>query len=112
MKNDEIKHINLFIVENKNMQKVKFGFIYFFMIIYLIDFKKLLWYYFDIIILMATEAMMKEKFYITTPIYYPSNKLTLGNAYTNVICDAIARFNRKQGKDVFIWQGLMNMDKR
>ena len=54
---------------------------------------------------MATEAMMKEKFYITTPIYYPSNKLTLGNAYTNVICDAIARFNRKQGKDVFYLTG-------
>ena len=46
-----------------------------------------------------------EKFYITTPIYYPSNKLTLGNCYTTVICDAVARFNRKQGKDVFFLTG-------
>lgn len=46
-----------------------------------------------------------EKFYITTPIYYPSNKLHLGNCYTNVICDAIARFARKQGKDVFYLTG-------
>ncbi len=48
---------------------------------------------------------MKEKFYITTPIYYPSNKLTIGNAYTNIICDAIARWNRAQGKDVFYLTG-------
>lgn len=47
----------------------------------------------------------KEKFYITTPIYYPSNKLTLGNSYTTIVCDAIARFNRKQGKDVFYLTG-------
>lgn len=48
---------------------------------------------------------MKEKFYITTPIYYPSNKFTLGNSYTTVVCDAIARFNRKLGKDVFYLTG-------
>ena len=47
----------------------------------------------------------KNTFYITTPIYYPSNKLTLGNCYTTVICDAVARFNRKQGKDVFFLTG-------
>lgn len=51
------------------------------------------------------ESKMKNTFYITTPIYYPSNKLTLGNCYTTVICDAIARFNRKQGKDVFFLTG-------
>ena len=44
---------------------------------------------------------MNEKFYITSPIYYPSNKFTLGNAYTTIICDAFARFNKKLGKDVF-----------
>lgn len=49
--------------------------------------------------------MEKEKFYITTPIYYPSRKLTIGNAYTTIICDAIARFNRFQGKDVFYLTG-------
>ncbi len=48
---------------------------------------------------------MKEKFYITTPIYYPSSKLTLGNCYTTIICDAIARFNRYLGKDVFYLTG-------
>ncbi len=48
---------------------------------------------------------MNDKFYITTPIYYPSNKFTLGNCYTTVICDAIARFNRFQGKDVFFLTG-------
>ncbi len=46
-----------------------------------------------------------EKFYITTPIYYPSSKLTLGNCYTTVVCDAIARFNRMLGKDVFYLTG-------
>ncbi len=48
---------------------------------------------------------MKEKFYITTPIYYPSNKLTLGNAYTTIAGDVIARFNKKLGKDVFYLTG-------
>ncbi len=44
-------------------------------------------------------------FYITTPIYYPSNKLTLGNCYTTVLCDSLARFNRMMGKDVFYLTG-------
>ncbi len=48
---------------------------------------------------------MKEKFYITTPIYYPSQKFTLGNCYTTVICDALARFNKMQNKDVFFLTG-------
>lgn len=48
---------------------------------------------------------MKETFYITTPIYYPSNKFTLGNCYTTVICDAVARFNRNMGKDVMFLTG-------
>ncbi len=46
-----------------------------------------------------------KKFYITTPIYYPSNKLTLGNCYTTVICDAIARFHRNLGEDVYFTTG-------
>ena len=49
--------------------------------------------------------MEKEKFYITTPIFYPSNKLTLGNCYTTIICDTIARFNKMLGKDVFYLTG-------
>lgn len=48
---------------------------------------------------------MSEKFYITTPIYYPSNKLTLGNCYTTVLCDAIARFHRNLGDEVFFLTG-------
>lgn len=48
---------------------------------------------------------MTEKFYITTPIYYPSRKFTLGNCYTTVICDAVARFNKLLGKDVFFMTG-------
>ena len=48
---------------------------------------------------------MKDTFYITTPIYYPSNKLTLGNCYTTVVCDGLARFNRMLGKDVFYLTG-------
>ena len=48
---------------------------------------------------------MSEKYYITTPIYYPSGKWHLGTCYTTVICDAIARFKRMQGKDVFYLTG-------
>lgn len=51
------------------------------------------------------KIYMNNKFYITTPIYYPSNKFTLGNCYTTVICDAIARHNRALGKDVFFLTG-------
>ena len=39
----------------------------------------------------------QKKFYITTPIYYPSDKLHIGHSYTTVACDALARFKRKQG---------------
>lgn len=49
--------------------------------------------------------MEKERFYITTPIYYPSRKFTLGNCYTTVICDAVSRFNKMLGKDVFFMTG-------
>lgn len=49
--------------------------------------------------------MEKNTFYITTPIYYPSNRFTLGNAYTTVVADALARFNKQLGKDVFFMTG-------
>lgn len=48
---------------------------------------------------------MSEKYYITTPIYYPSGKWHIGTCYTTVICDAIARFKRMQGFDVFYLTG-------
>ena len=47
----------------------------------------------------------KDTFYITTPIYYPSDKLHIGHSYTTVACDALARFKRMQGKDVMFLTG-------
>lgn len=47
----------------------------------------------------------EDKFYITTPIYYPSGKWHIGTCYTTVICDAIARYKRMQNKDVFYLTG-------
>ena len=48
---------------------------------------------------------MDKKFYITTPIYYPSDKLHIGHSYTTVACDALARFKRMQGYDVMFLTG-------
>lgn len=47
----------------------------------------------------------KKTFYITTPIYYPSTKLHIGNTYTTVAADAIARFKRLTGYDVMFLTG-------
>ncbi|MBQ9947895.1 MAG: methionine--tRNA ligase [Oscillospiraceae bacterium] len=47
----------------------------------------------------------KEKFYITTPIYYPSGNPHIGHCYTTVACDTIARFKRMQGYDVMFLTG-------
>ncbi len=47
----------------------------------------------------------KKKYYITTPIYYSSGNFHLGHCYTTVICDAIARFKRMDGYDVFYLTG-------
>ena len=49
--------------------------------------------------------MKKETSYITPPIYYPSGRLTIGNSYTTVAADTIARFNRLQGKEVMFLTG-------
>lgn len=49
--------------------------------------------------------MEKKKFYITTPIYYPSGKWHIGHCYTTVECDALARFKRMMGNDVFFLTG-------
>lgn len=48
---------------------------------------------------------MKEKFYITTAIAYTSKKPHIGNSYEVVLTDAIARFKRMQGYDVFFLTG-------
>lgn len=49
--------------------------------------------------------MCKKPYYITTPIYYPSTKLHIGNTYTTVAADAIARFKRLSGYDVMFLTG-------
>ena len=49
--------------------------------------------------------MNKEKFYITTPIYYPSANFHIGHCYTTIIADAIARYKRLTGYDVFYLTG-------
>ena len=49
--------------------------------------------------------MEKKTFYITTPIYYPSDKLHIGHAYCTVATDAIARYKRLRGFDVMFLTG-------
>ena len=48
---------------------------------------------------------MDKKFYITTPIYYPSANFHIGHCYTTIIADAIARFKRLDGYDVYFLTG-------
>ncbi|MFB1051086.1 methionine--tRNA ligase [Paraliobacillus sp. JSM ZJ581] len=50
-------------------------------------------------------AQEKKTFYITTPIYYPSGKLHIGNAYTTIACDVSARYKRLKGYDTFYLTG-------
>lgn len=51
------------------------------------------------------EDNMKKSYYITTPIYYPSDKLHIGHTYTTVAADAMARFKKITGYDVFFLTG-------
>ncbi|MDD5397028.1 MAG: methionine--tRNA ligase [Candidatus Moranbacteria bacterium] len=48
---------------------------------------------------------MKDKFYITTPIYYTNAKPHIGHAYTTIACDVLARWNRLQKKETFFLTG-------
>lgn len=48
---------------------------------------------------------MKPSFYITTPIYYPNDKLHIGHAYTTVAADAMARYKRLRGYQVMFLTG-------
>jgi methionyl-tRNA synthetase len=48
---------------------------------------------------------MKNKFYITTPIYYPSARLHIGHAYSTTLCDVWARYKRMSGHDTFFLTG-------
>ncbi|HAA89744.1 MAG: Methionine--tRNA ligase [Thermoanaerobacterales bacterium 50_218] len=49
--------------------------------------------------------MSAKVFYITTPIYYPSDNLHIGHAYTTVAADCLARYKRMKGYDVFFLTG-------
>lgn len=49
--------------------------------------------------------MSKNSFYITTPIYYPSDNLHIGHAYCTTIADTVARYHRAKGEDVFFLTG-------
>lgn len=53
----------------------------------------------------VTSKKIKENFYITTPIYYPSGRLQLGNTYSTVFVDAMARYHRLMGDDVYFLTG-------
>ena len=46
-----------------------------------------------------------EKFYVTTPIYYVNDRPHIGHAYTTVLADVLARYNRSLGKDTFFLTG-------
>ena len=48
---------------------------------------------------------MKETFYVTTPIYYPSGKFHIGTAYSTVVADALKRYNKLKGKDSYMLTG-------
>lgn len=49
--------------------------------------------------------MEKEKYYLTTPIYYPSDNLHIGHTYSTVAADSIKRYKTLQGYDVFFTTG-------
>lgn len=49
--------------------------------------------------------MSKNSFYITTPIYYPSDNLHIGHAYCTTIADTVARYHRAKGEEVFFLTG-------
>ncbi|MGD9914212.1 MAG: methionine--tRNA ligase [Rhizobiaceae bacterium] len=49
--------------------------------------------------------MSRDKFYLTTPIFYPNGKPHIGHAYTVIASDALSRFQRLDGKDVFFLSG-------
>ena len=48
---------------------------------------------------------MKNKFYVTTPIYYPSGRLHIGNSYTEVLADSMKRYHKLKGEDAYMLTG-------
>ncbi len=53
-----------------------------------------------------------EKFYVTTPIYYPNDVPHIGHAYTTIVADVLARWNSLLGKDVFFLTGTDDHGKK
>ena len=53
-----------------------------------------------------TDSLAKNTFYITTPIFYASGKPQIGNTYTSVLSDALARYKRLMGYDVMFQTGM------
>ena len=49
---------------------------------------------------------MKEKFYVTTPIYYPSGKFHIGTAYTEVLANTMKKYKEKRGYDTYLLTGV------
>jgi len=48
---------------------------------------------------------MAKKFYVTTPIYYPNDKLHIGHAYTTILADYISRYKKMQGYETMFVTG-------
>ena len=55
---------------------------------------------------------MKDKFYVTTPIYYPNDIPHVGHAYTSIAADIISRWNKIKGKDVLFLTGTDDHGKK
>lgn len=49
---------------------------------------------------------MCKKCYVSTPIYYASGKVQIGNSYTSVACDVFSRYNKQMGRDCFFLTGM------
>jgi len=60
---------------------------------------------YEIRVILKEDTMSKKTFYITTPIYYPSDRLHIGHAYCTTVADTIARYKRMTGFDVFFLTG-------
>ncbi len=61
---------------------------------------------------ISGTMMQRPKFYLTTAIAYPNGPPHIGHAYEVVASDAIARFKRLDGFDVFAMTGTTNMARR
>ncbi len=56
---------------------------------------------------------MSDKFYVTTPIYYPSGRFHIGTAYTEVLADSMKRFHELKDEDTYFLTGTdVNMVKK